>query len=80
MTFRQWLAWRLVRIAHRIHDAEYTETITMVTPSGAHNRINVVGDEYGCGIRSTSGIAWDPSGEFESAEIEGWHLAWDTEL
>jgi hypothetical protein len=80
-TPRKWLAWKLVQLAHRLHDPEYVEHIGIETSAGRKIDINVIGDEYGRGISSTSGIPWkvcwdvyaDPE---ETAEFEDWKFMW----
>lgn len=73
MTFRKWLAWKLVQVAARLYDAEWEESITITTPTGDGIEIDVLGDEYGCGISGTSGIAWGPG---ETAVVNGWAFTW----
>ena len=56
MSFRQWLAWKLVQLAARIHDAEHEESITFKDPDGKIAlQWFIVGDDYGAGISSQSG-------------------------
>lgn len=53
---RRWIAWKLVRIARRIYDAEYDERIIVTDPHGEELTVfEVVGDMYSCGISSQSG-------------------------
>ncbi|SKU64611.1 Uncharacterised protein [Mycobacteroides abscessus subsp. abscessus] len=73
---RRWIAWRLVQLARLLYDAEWREFISIETPDGKHLRIDVVGDEYGCGISSTSGINWDPTGAVTSADVSGLTFRW----
>lgn len=74
---KKWLAWKLVQLAARLHDAEWVEVLTAVSPSGHEIRIEVMGDEYGCGIYSTTGLRWtdQPTG-IEAAACEGWRFTW----
>lgn len=75
MGFRKWLAWMLQRLAAKVYYAEWEETITLRPPSGADMTIHVTGDEYGCGIGSTSGIFWDGK-EPMTADVGGFQLVW----
>lgn len=80
-TFRQWLAWRLVRIAHRLYDPEWYQCINITTATGRELRINIIGDDYGCGISSTSEIHWRPeAGGACFAEEDGWRFTWPEEV
>lgn len=52
---RRWIAWKLVQLAAKLYDAEYTEHI-MIHPSvGKSLDITIIGDSYGCGISSIDG-------------------------
>lgn len=73
---RRWVAWRLVQLARLFYDAEWREFISIDTPDGKHLRIDVVGDEYACGISSTSGIRWVTSHPVSTAEVSGLTLRW----
>jgi hypothetical protein len=52
---RRWVAWMLVRLAHRFYDPEYQESITITDEHGQVGQFVIVGDEYGCGVSSFSG-------------------------
>jgi hypothetical protein len=81
MNLRKWLAYRLVRLAHRLHNPDWVDHIGIETSSGRAIDINVIGDEYGRGISSTSGIPWKvcfdtATDAEETAEFEGWKFTW----
>ncbi|WP_032364038.1 hypothetical protein [Rhodococcoides fascians] len=50
MSPRQWIAWRLVRLAHRIYDATWYQTVEV---SGVE--ILIEADNYGGGIQMMYG-------------------------
>jgi hypothetical protein len=53
MKIRRWIAWKMVCVAARIHDAEYYERLTVKTHDGLLiAEWGVVGDEYGSGVSS----------------------------
>jgi len=74
--FRKWMAWKLQQLAARVYYAEWEESITIRTPSGQELVINVIGDDYACGIASTYGIRWDPTPTPMTAEVEGFTFTW----
>lgn len=79
---RRWIAWKLVQLASRIYQAEYEQTITVTPPQGHEIEIHVIGDLYGCGISSTSGIRWHVDGDdarIMTAEMQGWLFRWEDE-
>ena len=79
MAPRKWLAWKLVQLAHRLHDPEWVETLEINTKGGSQLRINVLGDEYGCGITSMNGIPWTAAKDLIgplTCELEGWTFMW----
>lgn len=55
MTARQWIAWKLVRLARRIHDTEFYERIVITDEHGQVGEFVIVADQYGCGVSSFSG-------------------------
>ncbi|MDP7721809.1 hypothetical protein [Mycobacterium sp. TY814] len=80
MKVRQWLAWKLVQIAHRLHAAEYQETV-QITSDGRHVcTISVIGDQYGCGITSMAGIPWNlDGGAVKTAQVHGLEFTWSVD-
>lgn len=50
---RQWIAWKLVRIAHKLYDATYWEVIK--SPDGFTN-ILIEANEYGGGVSACSNV------------------------
>jgi hypothetical protein len=78
MTLRKRLAWWLVRVAHRLHDPQYTEAIVAVTASGNQIEIEVTGNDYGCGISAISGLRWNNDDNIHTAGEDGWGFVWRT--
>lgn len=64
MGIRQWIAWKLVCIAHKLYDATYWEVIK--SPDGFTN-ILIEGDEYGGGVSACMNVLWceSPPAELE---------------
>lgn len=62
MTPRRWIAWKLVKLARRIYDTEYCESITITNSEGAEVAvITAVSDDYHCGVTGghlSSGYKW----------------------
>lgn len=55
---RRWIAWKLVQLAHRIHDAEFWERITIKDPDGSIViEWQICADTYGRGIASRFGTS-----------------------
>jgi hypothetical protein len=53
MTLREWLAWKLHRLAFILYDGEHREFISILRPDGKTGlSMVVVGDEYQFGIDS----------------------------
>lgn len=53
---RQWIAWKLVQLAARIHDAEFYERIFVTDADGATvYEATIVSNSYGSGISSIYG-------------------------
>lgn len=80
MKVRPWIAWKLVQLAHRVHNAEFSQTITIQPPTPGALVIEIIGDAYGCGISSTSGIRWqlDPAdARHMRATVGDWIFRWD---
>ncbi|WP_044109812.1 hypothetical protein [Mycobacterium canetti] len=79
MKIRKWLAWKLVQLAARLHDAEYRETISILSASsGSQVCIEVTGDCYGCGVSAIGGLSWCPDGTDDVAVLDGWKFTWRT--
>lgn len=76
MGFRKWLAWRLVRLANRLHDPDWLESIIIQSPSGREYRIEILGDEYSHSLSLTTGIHWQVGDGGVSADVEGWTFRW----
>lgn len=62
MILRQWIAWRIVRLAHRIYDATWWETVEI-----GNTRILIEADNYGGGIQSIMGGDWKDHDTFDEA-------------
>lgn len=52
---REWVAWKLVRLAHRLHNPEDHECITITDEHGQVGIFEIVGNNYGCGVSSYTG-------------------------
>ena len=55
---RRWIAWKLVRLAHRIHDADYRQVVRL---PGTERHLMIEGSEYGHGVTSSRGFEWHES-------------------
>jgi hypothetical protein len=55
MTGRQWIAWKLVCLAHRLHNAEFYQRITVRAEGGETIQFDLVASEYGGGLFSRVG-------------------------
>lgn len=56
MPLRQWVAWKLVRLAHRLHNPEHEESIIIRDPEGEIAvEFGIISDDYACGISAQMG-------------------------
>lgn len=56
---RRWIAWRLIQLAYRIHDADFDDSLTIYVGGRKVAEIGVLGNTYGNGV--TSGHVLDTS-------------------
>lgn len=63
LSFREWFAWKLVCIAHKIFNADFYELVELDDAN-----ILVVGSRYGHGILSSTGFDWNNFKEFDTYE------------
>lgn len=73
---RKWLAWKLVQLAARLHDAEWEEVITVDVPGWPLVHFAIVADEYGCGVSATSGIGWTVGDSIETGRVGDVEFTW----
>lgn len=75
MTPRAWLAWRLVRLAHRLNDTTYQETVVVSRDGQKLAEITITGDDYGCGLFSyhtaTAGVVIDTDDDGNTGRSDG---------
>lgn len=62
MTVRQWIAWKLVRLSHRIYDTTFYEHIVITDEHGQVGEFVIVADAYHGGVSSYSSP--DPRGAY----------------
>lgn len=56
---RRYVAWKLVQLAHLLHDAEHYERLYITAAGGGEIfSAEIVGDEYGCGIATLNNRHW----------------------
>lgn len=65
---RHWIAYKLVCLAHRLHDATFKEIIKIVDRDGETViEWEIGGDDYACGVLS----------QFGHSQFGAYHAVWD---
>jgi hypothetical protein len=74
---RRWIAWKLVQLAHRICDTEYYERIVITDEHDQVGEFVIVGDAYGCGVTSYSGLPVRSSLDPDTWKFGSCDLVWE---